>query len=307
MPTGSPANRLYTPSVVTEPDPYSVLGVPRSASREEIARAYRTLAKQHHPDAGAPASPQMSRINEAWRVLSDGARRSRWDRLHTVVQPAHWSPMPDAPVRRPVAQPAAPPSRLDSGWLAIGVVAAVLVIVAAAMIVVSALPVSEATEPAGSAFDAGDITFRYPGGWHVAGGDDTGDTRVLAHVVTFDVDTPRMCVRIDRRCEVTGDAIPAGHASIIITAWASGTPPVFDPITRRPYGLDAARMIGGAPAAFRFTRGTDAAVAWWQLSPPGFPDRWIEVHAELSGGRLEQETLLNEIDAFLQTVHFTDR
>jgi hypothetical protein len=292
---------------VTEPDPYSVLGVSRSASREEIARAYRKLAKEHHPDAGAPASPQMSRINEAWHVLSDVARRARWDRLHTVVQPAPWSPTAEAPIRRPITQPTAPASRMDSGWVAIGVVAGVIAIVAAVMIVISALPTSEAAEPAGTAFDAADITFRYPDGWEVARGDDGGDPRVLAHVTTFDVDAEEMCTRLDRECAVTGDAIPAGNASVLITAWETGTPPVFDPITRRPYGLDVARVIGGEPAAFRFTGGTDAAVGWWQLSPPGFPERWIEVHAELSGGRLEQQTLLTEVDAFLQTVEFNDR
>ena len=290
---------------MTETDPYSVLGVPRSASRDAIARAYRNLAKEHHPDAGAPASPQMSRINEAWHVLSDATRRARWDRLHTVVEPPQWSPMPEAVTRRPIAQPTAPPSRMDSGWVAIGVVAAVAAVVAAVMIVISALPASEAAEPTGIAFDAGEITFRYPDGWEVAAGDETGDARVLAHLTTFDVDADSVCTRLDVECELTGDAIPAGNASVLISAWETGTPPVLDPITRRPYGLDVARMIGGQPAAFRFTGGTDAAVAWWQLSPPGFPERWIEVHAELSGGRLEQETLLAEVDAFLQSVEFT--
>jgi hypothetical protein len=292
---------------VTEPDPYFVLGVPRSASRDEIARAYRTLAKQHHPDAGAPASPQMSRINEAWHVLSDGVRRARWDRHHTPVEPMHWAPVPTEAVRRPIAEPAAPPSRMDSGWLAAGVVAIVVALVAVVMLVVSALPASDAAEPAGIGFDAGELTFRHPDGWQVAPGDDAGDPRILAHLATFAVDPESMCTRLDRECAVTGDSIPAGNASILISAWAAGTPPVVDPVIRRPYGLDVARIIGDAPAAFRFTGGTDAAVAWWQLSPPGFPDRWIEVHAELSGGRLEQETLLNEIDAFLQTVEFTDR
>jgi curved DNA-binding protein len=61
---------------VPELDPYSILGVPRTASREEIARAYRRLAKDHHPDAGAAPNPTMSRINDAWHTLSDPARRA---------------------------------------------------------------------------------------------------------------------------------------------------------------------------------------------------------------------------------------
>ena len=50
---------------MAEIDPYAVLGVPRTATREEIARAYRALARRHHPDAGAPPSTTMARINEA--------------------------------------------------------------------------------------------------------------------------------------------------------------------------------------------------------------------------------------------------
>lgn len=62
-------------------DPYATLGIPVGASREEAARAHRRLAKAYHPDInpGPKASERMRRINEAWRILSDPVRRSRYD------------------------------------------------------------------------------------------------------------------------------------------------------------------------------------------------------------------------------------
>jgi curved DNA-binding protein CbpA len=62
-------------------DPYAALGIPAGASRAEAARAHRRLAKQFHPDVnpGRAAAERMRRINEAWRILSNPARRSRYD------------------------------------------------------------------------------------------------------------------------------------------------------------------------------------------------------------------------------------
>jgi hypothetical protein len=59
---------------------YDVLGVARTARVEDIRRAYRTLAREHHPDRhGGRTTAEMVRINEAWRVLSDTQRRQRYD------------------------------------------------------------------------------------------------------------------------------------------------------------------------------------------------------------------------------------
>jgi curved DNA-binding protein len=68
--------------VATTDDYYRVLGVARDASREDIQRAYRRLARRHHPDVSPdPADEQhFRRIAEAYRVLSDPASRARYDR-----------------------------------------------------------------------------------------------------------------------------------------------------------------------------------------------------------------------------------
>lgn len=66
-----------------ELDFYEVLGVPQNASLDEIKRAYRTLARQHHPDAkDVPAGTALlfRQVQEAYEVLSDGKRRAAYDR-----------------------------------------------------------------------------------------------------------------------------------------------------------------------------------------------------------------------------------
>ena len=61
-------------------DHYGQLGVTRTATHAEIRSAYRGLAQRLHPDThGGVVSAEMVAINEAWRVLSDKARRSAYD------------------------------------------------------------------------------------------------------------------------------------------------------------------------------------------------------------------------------------
>ena len=65
-------------------DYYAVLGVPRTASQAEIKKAFRKLARQHHPDAkpgDTAAERRFKEINEANEVLSDPAKRKQYDQL----------------------------------------------------------------------------------------------------------------------------------------------------------------------------------------------------------------------------------
>ncbi|MEO8438386.1 MAG: J domain-containing protein [Chloroflexota bacterium] len=65
-------------------DYYAVLGVPRTASPAEIKKAFRKLARQHHPDAkpgDTAAERRFKEVNEANEVLSDPAKRRQYDEL----------------------------------------------------------------------------------------------------------------------------------------------------------------------------------------------------------------------------------
>jgi curved DNA-binding protein CbpA len=59
-------------------DHYSTLGVARFADPMTIRSAYRTLARQSHPDAGGD-DRTMARLNDAWTVLSQPERRASYD------------------------------------------------------------------------------------------------------------------------------------------------------------------------------------------------------------------------------------
>ena len=80
-------------------DHYRLLGVSQEASAHEIRRAYRRLARQHHPDRNPrPDGPERFRtLAEAYAVLNDPARRARYD--HSI--------QPCARRDRPRATPAA--------------------------------------------------------------------------------------------------------------------------------------------------------------------------------------------------------
>jgi len=64
-------------------DYYEVLGVPKSASAEEVKRAFRRLAKEHHPDMHKEnkkaAEEKFKELSEAYEVLADPQKRRRYD------------------------------------------------------------------------------------------------------------------------------------------------------------------------------------------------------------------------------------
>jgi molecular chaperone DnaJ len=67
-----------------EKDYYEILGVSPDASKDEIRKAYRKLAKKYHPDrnqGSTAAQDKFKKISEAYKVLSDPDKRQKYDRL----------------------------------------------------------------------------------------------------------------------------------------------------------------------------------------------------------------------------------
>jgi molecular chaperone DnaJ len=62
-------------------DYYELLGVKKGATEEEIKKAYRKLAHQHHPDKAGGDEKKFKEINEAYQVLSNAEKRAQYDRF----------------------------------------------------------------------------------------------------------------------------------------------------------------------------------------------------------------------------------
>ena len=90
-------------------DYYQTLGVARDASDADIKKAFRRLAREHHPDVAKDkktAEEKFKEVNEAYEVLGDPAKRRKYDRLG-----AQW---------RPGADPRSHPEWEGGGWTGFG-------------------------------------------------------------------------------------------------------------------------------------------------------------------------------------------
>lgn len=65
-------------------DYYNVLGIAKTATEDEIKKAYRKLAHQYHPDKTGGDDKKFKEINEAYQVLSDKQKRAQYDRFGTA-------------------------------------------------------------------------------------------------------------------------------------------------------------------------------------------------------------------------------
>src|SRR6476619_8357340 len=68
-----------------EKDFYAILGVPQDADDAAIKKAYRKLARKHHPDANAGNDEKFKEIGEAYAVLSDPEQRQQYDAVRSMT------------------------------------------------------------------------------------------------------------------------------------------------------------------------------------------------------------------------------
>ena len=143
-------------------DPYATLGIRPGADADQVRKAYRRLARQHHPDRSGDrrTTERMKAINRAWAILSDATRRADHDAsMARARQPsaAHWSTSRGRPTYSAPSPPAwsagsaaaVPPYRstvppLEDGrsWLRIAAAILLLIVLGPALFLILPLPFS---------------------------------------------------------------------------------------------------------------------------------------------------------------------
>jgi curved DNA-binding protein CbpA len=97
----------------SQPNHYEVLGLPPTASAEQIKKKYRELARLFHPDVNSSpgAEQKILSVNQAYRVLGDPERRAAYDAERTLQKPPPHTRRPDTPPATPPRprRPAGPP------------------------------------------------------------------------------------------------------------------------------------------------------------------------------------------------------
>jgi curved DNA-binding protein CbpA len=105
-------------------DHYDVLGVTRDAPDEVIRAAYRALAVKYHPDrnpGNSEAESKLKRLNAAFQVLSDPAKRKEHDELTQATL------RPEPPLRKAPGQPARHGfAKRSAFWVTMAVLSAVI-------------------------------------------------------------------------------------------------------------------------------------------------------------------------------------
>jgi molecular chaperone DnaJ len=82
-------------------DPYKTLGVEKTASEEEIRKAYKKLARTYHPDIdpSKDAAAKFQQVQQAYEILSDKQKRANFDQWGSADGPA-FNPRTPPPRRR---------------------------------------------------------------------------------------------------------------------------------------------------------------------------------------------------------------